>query len=126
MRLKVAREDTYEPTWLDNRKSPEKDRIKITFRFMTAEQEEKYTKMRPRYRGNMAAEEINEVEMDVESHNIEIWDDCVIKVEGIVNDATDEPITNPKAIREIPGVYGLVTEVVAHIKSGLEGLAEKN
>jgi hypothetical protein len=124
MRLKVTRTDTYIPEWYNNKKDSAP--IKVSFKWQTSEQEEKFSKMRPTYRGNMAEEDIQEVEMDLESHICAIWDECVISVENVIDDDTGKPITDPKKVREIPGTYGLVTEVVAHIKAGFEALEEKN
>jgi len=126
MRLKVSRTDTYIPKWYNNKKLPVSEQIKVTFRFMTSEQEERFTKMRPTYRGNMAADEIQEVEMDLETHVNDIWDECVISVENLIDEDNGKAITKPLEVRNIPGIYGLVTEVVAHIKGGFEALEEKN
>lgn len=124
MHLKVSRQDTYIPSWNNNQKDSAP--IKVHFSFMTSEQEERFTKMRPTYRGNMAAEEIQEVEMDLETHVCDIWRECVKKIENVIDEETKKEIADPQKILTIPGLYGLVTEVVAYIKGGIEALDEKN
>ena len=129
MFLKVSREDTFVPDWNNNKKEPGDQQIKVHFKYMTAEVEEKYSKMRPTYKGNLEnmTGEDQEITMDLESHVCDIWDDCVIRVDNIFDD--DKPtvtITKPLAVRNIQGTYGLITEVVAHIKQGFEAQEEKN
>ena len=129
MRLKVSREDTYVPEWNNNKKEPADQQIKVYFKYMTSEVEEKYSKMRPTYKGNLddMAGKDQEITMDLESHVCDIWDDCVTKVDNIFDD--DKPtlaIAKPLVVRNIPGTYGLITEVVAHIKQGFEAQEEKN
>ena len=124
MHLKIAREDEFIPEWNHNKKDSAS--IKIHFKFMTSEQEERFAKMRPTYHGDMANTEDQEITIDLESHNNDIWDACVTSVENVIDEDTNKPVTKPLAIRNIPGIYGLVTEVVAHIKGGIEALEEKN
>jgi hypothetical protein len=45
-------------------------------------------------------------------HNLFDWD--------------NKEITDPKAIRKIPGIYGLVTEVVGKIRQGITEAEIKN
>ena len=130
MRLKVSREDTFVPDWNNNKKEPADQQIKVHFKYMTSEVEEKYSKMRPTYKGdleNMTSGE-QEITMDLESHICDIWDDCVIRVDNIEEKDKSPTVTiaKPRAVREIPGSYGLITEVVAHIKQGFEAQEEKN
>jgi len=125
MFLKISREDTYVPRWRGNDKLKEDEQIKIAFHYMTADQEERYTKFKPIYRGT-AIDKLQEVEMSIETHANDIWDGCVTKVTGLFDDETKKEITNPVEVRKIPGIYGLITEVVAFIKRGIEEIDEKN
>ena len=125
MFLKISREDTYVPRWRGNDTLKEDEQIKITFHYMTADQEERYTKFKPIYRGT-AIDKLQEVEMSIETHANDIWDGCVTKVSGLFDDETKKEITNPVEVRKIPGIYGLITETVAFIKRGIEEIDEKN
>ena len=125
MYIKLQREDTYIPKWMGNRKLKEDEQIKVSYSFMTAEQEEKFTQIKPVYKGNSPSE-MKEMELEILTHANEIWDNCVKKVEGLIDTDTKKPISDPKAVRNIPGIYGLITEVVAEIKKGLEALDQKN
>ena len=89
---------------------------------MTAEQEEKYSTIVPKYKGT---EDKMNVEVEIHTNANAIWDDCVKKVSGLY-DENDKELTDPKKVRNIPGIYGLITEVVAHIKKGIEEEEVKN
>ena len=125
MLIRVTRDDIFTPTWRGNDKLKEEDQIKVSFGYMTAEQEEKFSTMKSAYKGDLNDKD-REVKIEIETHANQIWDACVKKVTGLVDEATKKPIDNVKAIRAIPGIYGLITEVVAHIKAGIEALDEKN
>ena len=125
MYIKLQREDTFIPKWMGNKKLKEENQIKVTFSYMTAEQEEKFTKITPVYKGESPSE-MKEMELEIQTHANDIWDSCVKKVEGLIDEKTKVPITDPKSIRGIPGIYGLITEVVAEIKKGLEAQDSKN
>lgn len=118
MKVRVARSDTYVPKWRDNRKLPEAEQIKVYFNFMTAEQEEKLSLLRPKYVGE-------EIELDVQMNATDVWKECITKIEGLT-DEKDKPITSPEAALAIPGIYTLVTEVVGHIRQGLDEVERKN
>ena len=118
MRVSLSLTDQYIPEWRGNRDLPDDEQIKVTYRLMTAEQEEKYSTLYMR-RGTG-----DDYSMDVKTHAVEIWDECVTTVTGLVGDSG--PITDPKQVRAIPGIYGLVTEVVAVIKRGISEDELKN
>jgi len=118
MKVKVARQDVYIPGWRDNKKLPEAEQIKVDFSYMTAEQEEKFSTLVPRYKGTET--EKMDIEVEIHTNANAIWDDCVKKVHGLFDEDSDKEITAPQKVREIPGIYGLITEVVAHIKKGIE------
>ena len=90
---------------------------------MTAEQEEKYSTIIPRYKGT--GKEDFDVEVEIHTNANDIWLACVKKVIGLVNEK-DKEITSPKEVLEVPGIYGLITEVVGHIKQGIEEEESKN
>ena len=121
MQIRVSRDDIYIPKCWGNRKLKEDEQIKVHFSYMTSEQEEKYTKLRPKYTG----EKQQDVEMIIESHANEIWYACVKRVENLINEKTQKEMTSAE-VRAAPGMYELITEVVAHIKVGIEGLDAKN
>lgn len=123
MKVKIAREDVYVPKWKGNRNLPEAEQIKIEFSYMTAEQEEKYSTIIPRYKG--ADKEDIDVEIEIHTNANAIWMGCIKKVNGLF-DEKDKGISSPKEVLDIPGIYGLITEVVAHIKQGIEEEEAKN
>lgn len=118
MRINISGKDIYTPKWNGNLKLPEKERVTVEYRYLTCDEEEKYTVYQPKY-------EKETIELEVKSNANEIWDSCVLKVSGLVGDDGKE-IIEAKAVRKIPGVYGLVTEVVAHIRKGFEESDQKN
>ncbi len=118
MKVKIAREDTYIPKWRDNRKLPEPEQIKVHFKYMTAEQEERLSLLKPKYIGE-------NIELDVQLNSTKVWDECVTKIEGMV-DEKDKPITAPKDILSIPHCYELVTEVVGYIRRSMDETEVKN
>jgi len=120
MKVRVARSDIYVPKWRDNRELPEAEQIKVHFNYMTAVQEEQYSMFKPKYVG-----EGKEVDFDFELNATDVWKECVTKIEGLI-DEKDKPITSPTAALAVPGIYGLVTEVVGHIRQGLDGVDRKN
>ena len=65
-------------------------------------------------------------EIEVKYNVNAIWEECVKKVIGLYNEDTKKEITNPKEVRDIPGIYGLISEVVGHIKIGIEEEEAKN
>jgi hypothetical protein len=119
MRVTVSREEYFVPEWNGNLKQKEADQVKVYFKYLTPEQEERYLQFRPIYRDGGS-----EIEMTVETNANAIWSDCVTRVEGLY-DENDKPITDPKEVVKMPGMYGLITEAVARIKKGQE-VDEKN
>ena len=126
MRVKVARQDVYIPRWRGNRDLPEDEQVKVEYSYMTAEQEEKYSTLVPRYKGTQ--DEKIDVEVEVHTNANAIWLDCVKNVSGLFWDdgKGEKEYTTPKEILKIPGIYGLVTEVVGHIKQGIDEEESKN
>ena len=118
MQIRMSATDTYIPKWRDNRKLPEDQQVNVEYKLMTAEQEERFSTMYLRREGD------DDFGMTVKTHAVEIWDECVTKVNGL-NDGA-KPITDPKKVRTIPGIYELVTEVVAVIKQGIAEADSKN
>ena len=118
MKISLSKTDTYVPKWRDNRKLPGDQQVTVEYKLMTAEQEERYSEMYLRREGE------DDFGMTVKTHAVEIWDECVIKVNGL-NDGA-KPLTDPKKVRAIPGIYELVTEVVAVIKQGITEEDSKN
>jgi hypothetical protein len=123
LKIKLARTDTFVPKWNGNRELPESEQVKIEYRFMTCEEEEKYSALRPVFSADKT--EVRDVTIDVHTHANEIWDACVKKVSGFCDENGVE-LADPKKVRAVPGVYGLVTEVVAEIKTGLTAEQSKN
>lgn len=117
MKVKVAREDTYIPKWRDNRKLPEVEQVKVHFKYMTAEQEERLSLIKPKYQGE-------NIDLEVQMNSTVVWEECVTKIDNFTDD-TGKPIT-PKAALDIPGIYSLVTEVVGYIRRNLEEEERKN
>ena len=123
MKVKIARQDVYIQNWKNNKKLPEAEQIKVEFSYMTAEQEEKFSTIVPKYKGT-ETDKMN-VEVEIHTNANAIWNDCVKKVNGLF-DENDKEITIPSKVMEIPGIYGLITDVVAHIKLGIEEEEIKN
>lgn len=119
MRVKIARQDTYVPRWRGNRDLPESEQVKVHYHYMTAEQEERFSTI------YMHRDEDESMSMKVETHANEVWLECVDQVLGLYGE-DDKPITAPKDVLKIPGVYELITEVVGVIKKGLTEADEKN
>ena len=125
MKVKVARQDTYIPRWRGNRDLPEDEQIRVEYSYMTAEQEEKYSEMQPKY---VSEDDKMHYEIEVKYNINAIWDDCVKKVSGLFWDdgKVDKEYTSPKEIMKIPGIYTLISEVVGHIKKGIDEDESKN
>ena len=123
MKVKLSRTDIYIPNWNGNRSLPDSEQVKVEYRFMTCEEEERFSLVRPRY--NMVEGKASEVEIDYKTFANDIWKTCVKKVSGLYDEAGTE-ITEPKKVADIPGMYSLVTEVVAEIKRGLTEADLKN
>ena len=110
----LAREGEYIPNWNRNKELKSADQIKVIYRYMTSEEEEKYTKVSSRHYsldGNF--------DLNVETNANKIWNACVLKVQGLFDENKKE-ITDPKEVQKILGIYELITEVVAQIKKGIE------
>ena len=118
MRVRVTRQETYIPKWNGNDKLKADEQIRVTYKLMTAEQEEQWSTLYFR-------RDDDDFRMDVETHANAIWKECVVRVEGL-RDENDKPITKPEDVLKVPGIYGLVTEVVAQIKRGLTEQEIKN
>jgi hypothetical protein len=121
MRVNISGKQEYTPKWNGNRKLPAADRLRVEYRYMSCEEEEQFSLFIPKYDTG----DTSSVELEIKSHANEIWDLCVVKVHGFVDEAGKE-ITDPKAVRKVPGVYGLVTEVVAEIRKGITEEEAKN
>ena len=124
MKVKIARQDVYIPEWKNNKKLPEAEQVKVEFSYMTAEQEEKFSTIVPKYKGTETSN--MNVEVEIHTNANAIWDECVKKVIGLFDEDTGKEITDPKKVRGIPGIYGLITDVVAYIKRGIEEEEVKN
>jgi hypothetical protein len=123
MKIKLSRTDIYIPNWNGNRSLPESEQVKIEYRFMTCEEEERFSLIRPIY--NVSDGKTQEISINYEAHANDIWRTCVKKVNGLV-DETGAEIIDPKKVAEIPGMYNLITEIVAEIKRGLTETDLKN
>jgi hypothetical protein len=122
MELNISGIYTYVPKWRGNNKLPKEKQIVITYRYMTCEEEELFTQYIPRY----DSKNVDKVELDIKTNANAIWDTCVQKVTGITDASTGKEITDPKKVREIKGIYKLITEVVGEIKKGLDEEELKN
>ena len=121
MKVPITRAAVYTPKWRGNDKLPEVEQIRIEYKLLTAEQEERFSSIAPEYEND--GKDIKVTRIKVETHANQIWAECVVKVFNFVGD-DGKPIENPIEVQKIPGVYGLITEVVAQIKKGIdEGLA---
>lgn len=123
MKVKVARSDTYIPRWRGNRDLPEDEQVKVEYSYMTAEQEEKYSDLQPKY---VSEDDKMHYEIEVKYNVNAIWEECVKKVLGLVDEESGKEITDPKKVQGIPGIYTLITEVVGHIKKGIDEVEVKN
>lgn len=123
MKIKLARTDIYVPRWNGNRSFPDSEQVKVEYRFMTCEEEERFSKVQPIY--NVAEGKTQEIMVNYEQHANDIWRACVKKVSGLADEDGAE-ITDPKKVADIPGMYALITEVVAEIKRGLTEADLKN
>ena len=123
MKVKLSRTDIYIPNWNGNRSLPESEQVKVEYRFMTCEEEERFSVVRPVY--NMAEGKTQEITVNYDLHANDIWRACVKKVSGLQDEAGVE-ITEPKKVADIPGMYSLITEVVAEVKRGLTEADLKN
>ncbi len=122
MELTISGVYEFVPKFNGNRKLKGENQIVVTYRYMTSEEEERFTHIVPRY----SSKDSDKVEVDVKTNANDIWDACVIKIVGLKDKATGNPITDPKKVREIKGIYALITEVVAEIKKGFTEAELKN
>ncbi len=118
MKINVSKGDTYIPEWRGNKDLPEKEQIKVEFTYMTGEQEERLTPIIPTFN------EKNEIQIEYKSNASAVWDECVSKISGLVGD--DKEITDPGKVKALPGTYGLITEMVGHIRRELTSTDSKN
>lgn len=121
MKVNISGKETYVPKWNGNRKLPKDEQITVEYRYMSCEEEERFQAFVPRY----DTENTKSVELEIQSHANDIWAACVVKVTGF-QDAVNGKDMDPKAIVKVPGVYGLITEVVAEIKRGIDEGEAKN
>lgn len=121
MKIKLSRTDTYIPKWNGNRNLPEAEQVKVDYRYMTCEEEEKWSVIRPVFTDG----ETKEVKVDYATHANDIFAACVLKVDGLC-DTDGKPVAKPQEVLKVPGIYGLVTEVVAEIKRGITEQDSKN
>ncbi|KKL79301.1 hypothetical protein LCGC14_2016200 [marine sediment metagenome] len=119
MKVSLSITNTYVPEWRCNTSLPEAEQLRVTYRLMTAEQEERFSTMYLRREGE------DDFGMTVQPHAVEIWGECVTAVANL-EDLDGKPITDAKKVLDIPGVYELVTEVVAIIKRGVTEADSKN
>ena len=119
MRVNLAISNEYVPECMGNRDLPEDEQVTVTYRFMTASQEEQYSTMYLRREGD------DDFGMTVKTHAVGIWTNCVTAVSGLT-DQDGKPITNPAQVLEVPGIYEMVSEVAAVIKRGLTEIDSKN
>jgi hypothetical protein len=123
LKVKVARSDIYIPRWRGNKDLPEDEQIRVEYSYMTAEQEEKYSDLQPKY---VSEDDKMHYEIEVKYNINAIWEECVKKVMGLVDEESGKEISDPKKVKNIPGIYGLITEVVGHIKKGIDEEEVKN
>ena len=123
MKVNISGRETYIPKWNGNQKLPKAEQVSVEYRYMTCEEEEKYSNFVPKY--SMEANAAKEVELEIKPHANEIWDLCVTKVSGLF-DENGKEITDPKAVRKVPGLYELITEVSAEIRKGIQEADSKN
>jgi hypothetical protein len=121
VKINVANKHIYIPKWNKNQKLPATEQVRIEYRYMTCEEEEKYSVFIPKYKG----EKRDEIELEIKTSANEIWDLCALKVSGL-QDENGKEISDPKAVRKIPGTYGLVTELVGIIRKGFDEDEIKN
>ena len=121
MKINITGKSVYVPKWNGNRLLPAEQQVSVEYRYLTCDEEEKFSKFVPRYKG----EKKDEMELEIKTNANEIWDLCVQKVNGLVDDAGTD-ITDPKALRKVPGTYELVTEIVALIRKGISEEELKN
>ena len=119
MKVNLAISQVFVPTYRGNRDLPEEDQIKVTYRLMSAAQEEKFSKMSARSDGS------GEYMVAIEPKAVEIFGECVTSIAGLY-DMANNPITEPSKVLAIPGIYELVSEVAAEIKKGLTEEDSKN
>lgn len=117
MKVPITRSAVYVPKWRGNRDLPEVEQIRIEYRLLTAEQEERFSSIAPEYEND--GKEVKVTRIKVETHANAIWAENVVKVFNFVGD-DGKPVENPIEVQKIPGVYGLITEVVAQIKRGID------
>jgi hypothetical protein len=118
--VRISGNYKYIPKWRGNDKLPESEQIVVHHTYLTPEQEEKYSTFHPVYKGK------EEVELEIKTNAVAIWNTCVQSVAGFTDAESKLPITDPKKIATIPGMFGLITEVVAHIKKGFDEEELKN
>lgn len=121
MKINISNRYTLVPKWNGNRELPLEEQVTVEYRYMTCEEEEKYSQFVPKYKG----EKRDEMELEIKSNANEIWDNCALKVNGL-RDETGKELSDPKAVRKVAGTYGLVTEVVAAIRKGFSEEEQKN
>ncbi len=121
MKINISNKYTYIPKWNGNRKLPPEEQVSVEYRYMTCEEEEKYSQFVPKYKGANR----DEVELEIKTNANEIWDICVSKVSGLTDEAGKE-LTDHKAVRKVPGTYGLITELVGIIRKGIGEEESKN
>jgi hypothetical protein len=121
VKINISNKYTYVPKWNGNRKLPPAEQVSVSYRFMTCEEEEKYSQFIPKYKGDKR----DEVELEIKTNANEIWDICVQRVDGL-KDENGKDLTDPKAVRKIAGTYGLITELVGIIRKGIGEEDQKN
>lgn len=120
MEVRISGVYSYVPKWRGNDKLPDGEQVSVEHTFLTPEEEEKYSTFYPVYRGD------KEVELEIKTNACAIWNSCVKKVLGFVDADTKQPITDPRKVAAIPGMFSLISEVVGHIKKGFDEEELKN
>jgi len=112
MKVNLTITQTYVPEWRGNRSLPEGEQIVVTYRLMSAEQEERFAKMSAKSDGK------GEYLVNIEPKAVEIFGACVTHVAGLF-DMAGTPITEAKDVLAVPGIYELIGDVAAEIKKGM-------
>jgi hypothetical protein len=118
--VRISGTYTYVPKWRGNDKLPADQQIVVNHSYLTPEEEEKFSTFYPVYKGD------KEVELEIKTNACAIWTACVKSVVGFVDADTKVAVTDPKKIMAIPGMFGLISEVVGHIKKGFDEGEIKN
>ena len=112
MKVSLSITQKFTPEWRGNRDLPTDEQIVVTYRLMTAEQEERFARMSAKSDGS------GEYMVNIEPKAVEIFGACVTHIAGLF-DTAGAPITEAAEVLKIPGIYDLIGDVAAEIKKGL-------